>query len=76
MPVSALCDTFYVKCHSQANNILYGETSLNPGDWEAQVNGQLKDNGGDISLVTDLASYYLTNLIMPCTVQCIIYWPY
>ena len=76
MPGSVLCDTFYVKCHSLANDILNGKTSLNPEDWAAQVKSQLKDNGGNISLATDLASYYLTNLIMACMVQCIIYWPY
>jgi len=35
-----------------------------------KVNDELTENGGDISPVTWLANYYLTNLVIACKVQC------
>jgi len=70
--VSTLCDLFYPKYYAPVD-ILIGESpdrSVSPGDWAVNVNNELTENGGDISPVTWLANYYLTNLVVACKVQC------
>ncbi|KAF8497137.1 hypothetical protein F5888DRAFT_1906980 [Russula emetica] len=46
------------------NELLAGDRSASPDDWAAYVNNDLKENGGNISSVTSLANYFVTNLIV------------
>ena len=56
---------------------LDGDRSVSPDDWAAEVNKELKENGGgNMSFVTDLANYYLIHLVIACRAQCSICWPY
>jgi len=46
---------------------LDGDRSVSPDDWAADVNKELKENGGgNMSFVTDLANYYLIHLVIAC----------
>jgi hypothetical protein len=77
MPVSTLCNPFYIKYYAQVGNILNDDSdrSVDPDDWAAAVNSNLKEYGGDILSVTELASYFLSHLVVACRVQCNICWP-
>lgn len=72
--LSTFCETFYVIKISQVHN-LSGDRSVSPDDWAAAVNKELDENGGNTSFLTDLASYYMTHLVIACRVQCNICWP-
>jgi hypothetical protein len=55
---------------------LNDDRSVSPDDWAAAVNNKLKEkNSGNISLLTNLAKFYLTHLVIACRVQCNICWP-
>jgi hypothetical protein len=74
---STLCDSFYVKYCAQVDK-LDSDRSVSPDDWAANVNRELKETGGDMtkSSLTDLANYYLNNLVIACRVQSNICWPW
>jgi hypothetical protein len=72
--VSTLSDPFYVKYCAQVDK-LDSDRSVSPYDWAANVNKELNENGGNTSSLTDLANYYLTNLVIAIRVQCNICWP-
>ena len=67
--VSTLCDLFYVKYYAQVG-YLDGDRSRSPDGWAADVNNELNENARGLSSVTDLASYYLTHLVIASRVQC------
>ena len=72
--VSTLFDPFNVKYYAQVTNLSV-ERSVIPEAWAKQVDDELKNNV-DISPVSEFASFYLSNLVIPCRVQCNdIYWP-
>jgi hypothetical protein len=50
-------------------NALGSDRSVSPDDWAAVVHVELKRNDGNIKLLTDLASYYLSNLVIACEAQ-------
>jgi hypothetical protein len=74
---STLCDPFYVKYCAQVGK-LDSDRAVSPVDWAANVNKKLNENDEDMSesSLTDLANYYLNNLVIACRVQFNIFcWP-
>jgi hypothetical protein len=63
---------FYVKYYMQVNSL--NQNHQNHNDWAEAVYEELSQNGGNISHLTGLATYYLNNLVIPCRVQCNICW--
>jgi hypothetical protein len=68
---------FYVEYYMQVNTLYHTRPiRQSPHDWAAAVYGHLTRDGGEISHLTGLATYYLNNLVIPCRVQCNICWVY
>jgi hypothetical protein len=56
-----------MECAAVQVNALDGNRSVSPDDWAADVNKELKENGGgNMSFVTGLANYYLIHLVIAC----------
>lgn len=66
-----LCDTVYVEYYVQVGSLQNGDRSISPANWAAGVYQGLKENLTDANIlpITDLANYYLTNLVIACRVQ-------
>ena len=47
---------------------LGSERTVSPDDWALIVHQELKENRGNMMFLTDLASYYLSHLIIACMV--------
>jgi hypothetical protein len=48
---------------------LRSDRSVGPDDWATAVHLELKRNDGSVTYLTDLASYYLSNLVIACKAQ-------
>lgn len=48
--------------------------SVSPGDWAVAVQEEIKQNGGNLKPLMSLAELYLNALVIPCKVQCNIYF--
>jgi hypothetical protein len=67
--LSTLRDTFHVKYYMQVNTLDSSDRSVDPGDWAMVVQAEIRQTGGDMTPLTDLASFSLTCLVIGCRWQ-------
>ena len=58
-------------------NLYGGDRSISPDDWAANVMNHLYADNVNTTFVRELASYYLTHLLVACKRRCsaIFLWP-
>jgi hypothetical protein len=66
--LSTLRDTFHAKYHMQVNTLNSSDRSVSPGDWAMTVQAEIRQAGGNMTPITDLASFSLTCLVIACRV--------
>jgi hypothetical protein len=71
---STLCDTFYVECYVQVNNLNSDYLHSSPDEWAIAVFQEIEQNGGNMVPLENLAGAYLNDLVIPSRVQCNICW--
>ena len=47
-------------------NALNSNRTMSPDDWASFVHQELQNKGGNLSCLTDLASHYLSHLVIAC----------
>ena len=58
----------YKVCASLSRRSLDGDRSVSPDDWATAVAEEVKENDGYMISLTNLASYYLSHLIVACRI--------
>ena len=71
--LSILRDTSHNKYYMPVNTLNSSDRSVSPGDWAMAVQAEIRQTGGNMTPLTDLASFSLTCLVTGCRVQWNIY---